>query len=79
MGCCCFPPERVELTVNSKKETNSRVRMGQGPRWAFVICPLKESKWAKDSLVEIGCENNRVELGQKELSFGLVQVGPGPV
>ena len=21
--------------------------MGQGSRWAFVICPLKESKWAK--------------------------------
>ena len=28
MGYCCLPPERVELTVNSKKETNCRVKMG---------------------------------------------------
>ena len=34
-SCCCLPPDRVKLTVNSKKETNSRVKMG------------KESKWAK--------------------------------
>ena len=47
MGCCCLPPERVKLTMNSKKETSSRVKMGQGSRWAFVIYPLKESKWAK--------------------------------
>ena len=44
---CYFPPERVKLTVNSKKETNSRVKMGQGSRWASVIYPLKESKWGK--------------------------------
>ena len=35
MGCCCLPPDRVKLAVNSKKETNSRIKMG------------KESKWAK--------------------------------
>ena len=58
MGCCCLPPDRVKLTVNSKKETNSRVKMGQRSRWdsvfdslkesrrASVIYPLKESKWA---------------------------------
>ena len=34
--------------MNSKKETNSRVKMGQGSRWASVIYPLKESKWGKD-------------------------------
>ena len=38
-------PDRVKLTVNSKKETNSRVKMGKGSRWASVIYPLKESKW----------------------------------
>ena len=32
MGCCCLPPERVELTVNSKKETNGLVKMGQGSK-----------------------------------------------
>ena len=29
MGCCCLSPERVKLTVNSKKEPNGRVKMGQ--------------------------------------------------
>ena len=47
MGCCCLPPDRVKLTVNSKKETNSRVKMGKESRWASVIYPLKESKWDK--------------------------------
>ena len=42
---CCLPPDRVKLTVNSKKETNSRVKMGQGSTWASVIYLLKESKW----------------------------------
>ena len=32
-----FTPERVELTVSSKKETNGRVRMGQESRWAAVV------------------------------------------
>ena len=47
MGWYPFPPERVKLTVNTKKETNSRVKMGQESKWASVIYPLKESKWAK--------------------------------
>ena len=41
MGSCCLPPDRVKLEVNSKKETNSRVEMGKGSRWASVIYPLK--------------------------------------
>ena len=45
MDCCCLPPDRVKLAVNSKKETNSRVKMGKGSRWASVIYPLKDSKW----------------------------------
>ena len=28
MGCCCLPPERVTLTVNSKKETNGKGQDG---------------------------------------------------
>ena len=45
MYCSCLPPERVKLTVNSKKETKGRVKMAQGLTWASVIYPLKESKW----------------------------------
>ena len=33
----CLPPDRVELTVNSKKETNGRIKMGQQSRWAAVV------------------------------------------
>ena len=29
MGLCYLAPDRVKLTVNSKKETNSRVKMGR--------------------------------------------------
>ena len=28
MGCCCLPLDRVNLAVNSKKETKGRVKMG---------------------------------------------------
>ena len=44
MGCCCLPPDSVKLAVNSKKQTNSRVKMGKGSRWASVIYPPKKSK-----------------------------------
>ena len=43
MDCYCLPPEKVKLTVHTKKETNSRVKMGQGSRWAAVVYPLTES------------------------------------
>ena len=36
MGCCCLPPDRVKLAVNSKKETNRSVKLGKGSRWASV-------------------------------------------
>ena len=32
VGCCCLPPDRVNLAVNSKKETTGRVKMDQGSR-----------------------------------------------
>ena len=35
----------MKLAVNSKKETNSRVKMDKGSRWVSVIYPLKKSKW----------------------------------
>ena len=51
MGLCYLAPARVKLTVNSKKETNSRVKMG------------KESKWGKgqDGLLLLPPE--RVKMG----------------
>ena len=47
MGLCYLAPNRVKLAVNRKKEINSRVKMGQGSRYASVIYPLKESKRGK--------------------------------
>ena len=52
MSCCCLPPDRIKLTVKSKIETSSRVKMGQESKWAkdqdglLLFTPLKESKWA---------------------------------
>ena len=40
--CKLFTPERVELTVNTKKEANGRLKIGQETKWATVVCPLKE-------------------------------------
>ena len=37
MEYCCLTSERVEVTVNSKKETNGIVRMGQESIWAAVV------------------------------------------
>ena len=74
MGFCYLPPERVKLTVNSKKETNSRIKMEQGSRWVFVIYPLKESKWGFCCLPPDGVKlavnskketNSRVNMGKE--------------
>ena len=51
MGLYYLATDRVELTVNSKKnkqrgQNGQRVKIGQGSRWASVITPMKESKWA---------------------------------
>ena len=43
MGLCYLAPDRVKLTVNSKKETNSRVKMGKESKWAAVVYPMTES------------------------------------
>ena len=66
MGCCCLPPERVKLTVNSKKETNGRVKVGQ------------ESKWAKDQhgLLLFTPLKSRTNSEQQERSKWQSQSGP---
>ena len=55
MGLCYLAPDRVKLTVNSKKETNSRVKMGKGqdgPRVKIGFCYLTPE---------------RVKMGQRSL------------
>ena len=63
MGCCCLPPDRVKLTVNSKKNK----RQGQnGPRilwWKSAVKTI-ESNWAKRSQVGPDPFWLRVKLGQ---------------
>ena len=55
MGYCCLLPKRGELTVNSKTETNDRVRMGKESRWGtsqdglLLFTPLKESNYKKET------------------------------
>ena len=39
MGCCFLPLDRVNLAVNSKKETKGRVKMDQGSRWVCYLAP----------------------------------------
>ena len=77
MGFCYLAPDRVKLTVNSKKETNSRVKMGKESkwaRWASVIYSLKESKWAAvvypltESKLTVNSKketNSRVKMGKE--------------
>ena len=69
MGCCCLPPERGKITVNSKNETDARVKMGQGSRWTTAVYPpsppkrvkltvnSRRNKWQGQdgSRVKIGC------------------------
>ena len=65
MGYCCLLPERVELTVNSKKETNGMVKIGQ------------ESKWAKgqDGLLWFTPERVELTMNSKKETNGRVEMG----
>ena len=54
MGLCYLAPDRVKLTVNSKEETNSRVKMGKESKWASQTNSEQQernrtagSKWTK--------------------------------
>ena len=67
MGNCCLPPERVKLTVNSKKETNGRVNWAKGqngPRVKMGNCclPPERVKLTVNSKKET---NGRVKMGQE--------------
>ena len=55
MGFCCLPPERVKVTVNNKKETNGRVKMG------YHSLPPERVELTVNSKKET---NGRVKMGQ---------------
>ena len=73
MGCCCLPPERVKLTVNSKKETNSGVKMGKESKWAkghdglLFFTPLQSqtSSEQQERNKQQGQNGQRVKMGQE--------------
>ena len=80
MGCCCLPPKRVELTVNSKKETNSRVKMGQeskrakgqdGLLWLKSAVKTIESNWAKRNQLGPGSSWAWPILTQSQIGQGV--------
>ena len=73
MGCCCLPPERVERTVNSKKEENGRAKMGQESRWtesqdrprikmSCCCLPPQRVELTVNSKIET---NGRVKMGEE--------------
>ena len=49
IGYCCLPPERVELTLNSKKETSKWAKSQDALLWLKSAVKTIESKWAKRS------------------------------
>ena len=72
MDCCCLPLERAELTVNSKKETHSRVKMGQRVKMGYCCLPLEGVELTVSSKKEtIG----RVRLGQESKWAAVVEIG----
>ena len=90
MGCCCLPPERVKITVNSKKETNGRVRMNQESKWAKgqsqngpTVKMGQRSKWAKSqngtrgkmSYCCLPPERVKLTLNSKKETSGRVKMG----
>ena len=43
MGCCRLPPEKAELTVNSKKEKMAGSKWAKSQDGLLLFTPLKES------------------------------------
>ena len=56
-----FPPKRIKVTVNNKKETNGRDRMGQESRWAAVAYLPERVELTVNSKKET---NGRFKMGQ---------------
>ena len=76
MSYCCLLPERVELTVNSKKETNGKVKMGQGSKWAegqdgYFCLPPERAQLTVNSKKET---NDRVKIGQESRWVSVVEI-----
>ena len=65
MGCCCLSPERVELTVNSRKKqmagskwakSQNGSRFQNGPRVKMVCCCLPPER------VELTVNNKKKQM-----------------
>ena len=70
MGLCYLAPDRVKLTVNSKKETNSRVKMGKESKWAkgqdglLFFTPWQSSEQQERNKQQ-GQNRQRLKMGQR--------------
>ena len=82
MSCCCLLSKRVELTVNSKKVTNGRVKMSQGSKWAksqngprvkmgYCFLPPERVELTVNSKKET---NSRVKMGQGSRWAAVVEI-----
>ena len=67
MGCCCLPPDRVKLAVNSKKKQTTGSKWAKSQNGARVImgfcylCP-ERVKWGKDHYGLLLFPPDRVKL-----------------
>ena len=66
MGSCCLPFDRVKLTLNTKKEINSKVKIAQEAKWAknqdeLISFIPKRVKLTVNSKKEM---NSRVKLAK---------------
>ena len=62
MGCCCLPLDRVNLAVNSKKETKGK---GQnGPRVKMGLCYLAPDR-VNLTVNSKNETNSRVKMGKE--------------
>ena len=62
MGCCCLPLYRVNLAVNSKKETKGKVKMDEGVKMGLCYLAPDTVKLTVDSKKET---NIRVKMGKE--------------
>ena len=62
MGYCYLPPERAELTLNSKKETNWQGQNGPRVKMGSCCVPPERVKLTMNNKKE---RNGRFKMGQE--------------
>ena len=80
MGFCYLPPDRVKLAVNSKKETNSRVKVGKESR-LLLFTPWKSQTNSEQQVrnKQQGQNGPRVKMGFCYLPPERVKMGAAAV